>query len=282
MSQRVETIRGLALALAATLTLGCSQAKLAANAGKSGADDKQASESKADEKTGSDSSSPGDPAAPPDAPEWMPLHGFSCATKAVDGDKSTVACEVTGAKPSDDVRKSLSATWSVTGLADKPAAIVASPELFKVEITGPTKAFLGRSLTLTIAQDGKTIYRRTLAFTDTLLVAPPYAVTRKNFAVWTEPLDPIPNAPYDVFIGVRLGPGVTSYEISDITGDVRGSDGYRQRLEDTPGKTMTFHPEHGGARIKIPVKGSKADGVKDEIEVDSHLLDEYEVIEVVF
>jgi hypothetical protein len=56
------------------------------------------------------------------------------------------------------------------------------------------------------------------------------AVTKGSFTAFTIPASPKPRENYSIVIEVRLPDDVKEYRVSDLTGDVRGSDGYKQKL----------------------------------------------------
>lgn len=56
------------------------------------------------------------------------------------------------------------------------------------------------------------------------------AVTRGSFTAWTDPAQPVPGQSYQIIIEIRLPDKIKRYRLSDLSGEVSGSDRYRQRL----------------------------------------------------
>lgn len=56
------------------------------------------------------------------------------------------------------------------------------------------------------------------------------AVTKGSFTAWTEPSEPKPSESYLIIIEVRLPDDVKRYRLADLSGEVQGSDRYRQRI----------------------------------------------------
>lgn len=56
------------------------------------------------------------------------------------------------------------------------------------------------------------------------------AVTRGSFTAWTEPAIPRPGQKYLIIIEIRLPDDVDRYRLSDLVGEVEGTDNYRQKI----------------------------------------------------
>ena len=136
-----------------------------------------------------------------------------------------------------------------------------------------------------------------------LLKAPEGArvVSKGSFSVWTVPKDPMPFQEYKIVIQVRLPDLVRRYRATDLSGEVQGSDRYRQKIPWDPkwkGRTdvaLTIRkgqlvPLRKGdflpvldriAQLVIRVPPAKR-LVRDRIKIRSKLLKEQQVLEIVF
>jgi hypothetical protein len=135
---------------------------------------------------------------------------------------------------------------------------------------------------------------------------PSHAVTKGSFSAWTEPKDPEPGHNYQIIIQVRLAEKLLKngkYRLSDITGLVRGTDTYqlpikfnsKQSIAPKDGtvelviRTPNRPPapatavvlEDGIVQLSIEIPGA-AQLVRDTIRIESKLLKEKQVIELVF
>jgi hypothetical protein len=108
---------------------------------------------------------------------------------------------------------------------------------------------------------------------------PTYAVTKGSFSVWTDPRDPKPDVNYHIVIQFRLPRNVETYRGSDLSGMVIGTDGYKQVIR--LNRTETFPVHDGSVQVRIFVPGGDR-LVRDTIRVESKLLREKQVIEIVF
>ncbi|WP_373649915.1 hypothetical protein [Schlesneria sp. DSM 10557] len=108
---------------------------------------------------------------------------------------------------------------------------------------------------------------------------PGYAQTKGSFSAWADPKDPKPGEDYFVVIQVRLPSNVTKYRGSDVSGNVIGTDGYKQpiRLK----SNVMLPVEDGAVQIRIPVPGARQ-LVRDTIRVESKLLKEKQTFEIEF
>lgn len=118
--------------------------------------------------------------------------------------------------------------------------------------------------------------------------APPSDAVRKgSFVAWTEPADPTPGENYAIFIQVDYGGKSTFFTESDLTGFVRGTDGYRQYImASSYGNAPSlwapvFSKTGNGQRVKVFVPGAYK-MVRDTIQVHSQILSEKQVLEIVF
>lgn len=111
---------------------------------------------------------------------------------------------------------------------------------------------------------------------------PSYAVTKGSFSAWTEPEDPEPGRDYTIRIVVQLPSNwekSTRFRMRDISGMVIGTDGYRQAIRFRP--TQTVIVQDGSVQIDIPVPGARR-LVRDTIRIESKLLKEKQIIQLVF
>ncbi len=133
--------------------------------------------------------------------------------------------------------------------------------------------------------------------------APGNAVRKGSFAAWTTPIaerygekpepgdSPRPGQPYLITIQLEVPRGRKTYLLKDLSGEVVGTDGYRQKIPDKAfvlskdGKLTrpqtTIRVVDGTVQIVIRVPGAQA-LVKDTIEVASKLLKEEQTLELVF
>ena len=111
---------------------------------------------------------------------------------------------------------------------------------------------------------------------------PSYAVTQGSFSAWTVPEDPEPSQPYVIRIVVRL-PGdwnqSAKFRLRDISGMVIGTDGYKQVIRFKT--TQLAEVQDGTVQIDIPVPGARK-LVRDTIRIESKLLKEKQVLQLVF
>lgn len=125
------------------------------------------------------------------------------------------------------------------------------------------------------------------------------AVTKGSFTAFTIPAQPIPLKPYQIVIEVRLTDNVRKYRVSDLSGEVRGSDHYVQKLpfdaraplasgypaEDKKIKPLTMSTVldvvNNRVQIIIRVPGA-ARLVRDEIRVRSRKLREEQELTLIF
>ena len=114
---------------------------------------------------------------------------------------------------------------------------------------------------------------------------PAGAVRKGSFAAWTIPKDPEPRQDYLIVIQVILPESVTTYRKEDITGYMRGDDGYQTPIGECRGRKCekdyygVFDMERKQFAIKIPGAAAK---VKDVIEIRSKILKEEQTLEIIF
>ena len=125
------------------------------------------------------------------------------------------------------------------------------------------------------------------------------AVTKGSFTAFTIPANPKPREVYQIVIEVRLPDDVKKFKVNDLVGEVRGSDGYTQKLpydKDTP--YASGYPAENkriivleastvldviNNRVQIIVKvPGAARLVKDEIRIRSRKLKEEQELTLVF
>ncbi|WP_145265815.1 hypothetical protein [Calycomorphotria hydatis] len=109
------------------------------------------------------------------------------------------------------------------------------------------------------------------------------AVTKGSFTAWTIPEDPIPGQNYSIIIQIKLPENLEKklrfFPLRDLSGMVRGTDGYMQRL---PGVGFSRLPiKEGVVQYPILVPGA-ARLVKDKIKVRSKMLQEVQELELEF
>ena len=126
-------------------------------------------------------------------------------------------------------------------------------------------------------------------------------VKKGSFSVWTVPKDPLPEQEYQIVIQVRLPNYVRRYRATDLSGEVEGSDRYRQKIPWDPrwknrtdvaltvkkGRLVAlrrgdFLPVRDRiAQLVIRVPAAKK-LVRDKIRIQSKLLKEQQLLEIVF
>lgn len=124
------------------------------------------------------------------------------------------------------------------------------------------------------------------------------AVTKGSFTAWTVPENPTPGQNYKIIIEVLLPAKLTRYRITDLTGEVTGTDKYRQkipfdiRVPSASFVTSTSPPTRvtrdtvvdvvkNKVQFAIDVPGA-ARLVKDTIEISSRRLREKQQLVLVF
>ncbi len=124
------------------------------------------------------------------------------------------------------------------------------------------------------------------------------AVTKGSFTAFTIPAKPIEKQAYLIVIEVKLPDGVKSYKASDLSGKVKGSDGYEHKLPvdsrfpsaaryPSKGKILqldsntSLDVESNRAQIIIRIPGG-ARQVRDQISIRSRRLRESQELELTF
>ncbi len=125
------------------------------------------------------------------------------------------------------------------------------------------------------------------------------AVTKGSFTAFTIPAHPAPRQAYSIVIEIRLKDNVRKYRVSDLSGDVRGSDNYVQKLPfDSRAPMASGFPAadkkitaltaatildvvNNRVQIIVKVPGA-ASLVRDEIRIRSKKLREEQEITLVF
>ena len=126
-----------------------------------------------------------------------------------------------------------------------------------------------------------------------------FAVTKGSFTAFTIPATPAPMKPYRIVIEVRLPGDVNKYRVSDLKGEVIGTDGYKQFLpydKNTPsasrapaanGKEVVLNSSssidviNNRVQIIIVVPGAR-NLVKDKIKIRSKRLREDQELTLTF
>ena len=108
---------------------------------------------------------------------------------------------------------------------------------------------------------------------------PGHAQTKGSFSAWPDPRDPKPGEDYFIVIQIRLPRNITKYRGSDVSGNVIGTDGYRQAIRFKPNETIDV--EDGAVQMRIFVPGA-ARLIRDTIRVESKILKEKQTFEIEF
>jgi hypothetical protein len=111
------------------------------------------------------------------------------------------------------------------------------------------------------------------------VAAPEHAVTKGSFSVWTVPEIPEPGMPYQIVIQVRLPDNIEVYRPADLRGMVIGSDGYRQSIYITKREPVPVIDNTVQFKLRVPGAENR---VRDIIRVESRILREKQVLEIVF
>lgn len=124
------------------------------------------------------------------------------------------------------------------------------------------------------------------------------AVSAGSFSAWTVPEDPKPGQDYMIVIRIKAPERSRTYRITDLTGELVGTDGYRLTIpidRSHPDKTVTekagrlvpvrttdkLRVIKGHVQIMVKVPGAPS-LVRDTIEVRSKMLKEEQKLEIVF
>lgn len=124
------------------------------------------------------------------------------------------------------------------------------------------------------------------------------AVTRGSFTAWTDPPNPSPGQNYLIVVEIRLPNDVQRYRLTDLNGDVTGTDQYKQKIpfdRNAPMASAASTPEglkvirgseslevvNNKVQLVIKVPGASR-LVKDTIRIRSRRLREEQELELVF
>ncbi len=125
------------------------------------------------------------------------------------------------------------------------------------------------------------------------------AVTKGSFTAWTDPENPSPGERYNIIIVIKLPDTVKAYRVSDLTGSVIGSDGFRQRIPyDSARMSASFYTDEKNqlqaitGREAITVRNNQIQLVisipgaerltRDVIKISSKRLREKQELELIF
>lgn len=107
---------------------------------------------------------------------------------------------------------------------------------------------------------------------------PSRVFSKGSFTVWTEPNDPKPGQTYQIVIQVQLKADAKRLSRRDLSGNVVGTDGYRQKFGNERGYHKVVNRQ---VQMEVTVPGA-AQLVEDTIEVKSKSLKEEQTITIVF
>ena len=93
------------------------------------------------------------------------------------------------------------------------------------------------------------------------------AVTKGSFTAFTIPANPKPRENYSIVIEVRLPDDVKKYRVSDLSGEVRGSDHYEQKLPYDSRTPMASGYPGENETIKILESSTILDVVKNRVQI---------------
>lgn len=94
-----------------------------------------------------------------------------------------------------------------------------------------------------------------------------FAVTKGSFTAFTIPATPEPLTPYRIVIEVRLPGDVNKYRVSDLKGEVIGTDGYKQFLPyDKAMPSATRAPAANGKEVVL-TSSSSIDVIKNRVQI---------------
>ncbi len=110
---------------------------------------------------------------------------------------------------------------------------------------------------------------------------PKQAVTKGSFTVWTVPEDPAPGQQYVIMIRVKLNDRVKRYPRSDMAGNILGTDGYKNYFGG-PTEPGYLPINENSVQVQACIVPGASQLVKDVITVESKILKEKQVIEIVF
>ena len=116
-------------------------------------------------------------------------------------------------------------------------------------------------------------------------VQPPNsAISKGSFTVWANPEHPQPNQEYVIYTSIRLPRGTEDYDASDISGQLIGTDGFVIPVggAKNPFSKFVFSVEKAKAVVTTRVPGALTSGIRDEISINSKLLNETQSLTLIF
>ncbi len=121
---------------------------------------------------------------------------------------------------------------------------------------------------------------------------PPKSIVQGSFTVWANPMHPQVRQRYYVYIRVKLPSDASSYTKYDLTGRLRGTDGYYQDINGMSGtppyplkiprQWFKYDNSSKTALLVMEVPGALAGGIQDTLTIKSRLLNESQKISVQF
>ena len=233
--------------------------------------------------------------------------GASVLLPALQDDADLDALTVTEAAVDEAIGFEELVDLSTASDAGEPPESVTMAPVKPVAITADS--FLGGASETSGGQedsDGKT-GDGLFALGTSRLLQPGNAVSKGRFAAWTIPIAragevppkpgdaPKPKQPYFIVVQLQLPDHYRTYPITDLYGQIEGTDGYRQKI---PEPRYTFYYDLDSKlqqvtrRSRLPVRDHTVQvlirvpgaqgGVNDEIELGAKRLDESETLTIEF
>lgn len=94
-----------------------------------------------------------------------------------------------------------------------------------------------------------------------------FAVTKGSFTAFTIPATPAPMKPYRIVIEVRLPGDVKKYRISDLRGEVIGTDGYKQFLPYDKNTPSASRAPAGNGKETVINSSSSIDVINNRVQI---------------
>ena len=94
-----------------------------------------------------------------------------------------------------------------------------------------------------------------------------FAVTKGSFTAFTIPATPEPLKPYRIVIEVRLPGDVNKYRVSDLKGEVIGTDGYKQFLPYDKAMPSAARAPAANGREVVLTSSSSIDVIKNRVQI---------------
>jgi len=94
-----------------------------------------------------------------------------------------------------------------------------------------------------------------------------FAVTKGSFTAFTIPAKPEPLKPYRIVIEVRLPGDVNKYRVSDLKGEVIGTDGYKQFLPYDKAMPSAARAPAANGREVVLTSSSSIDVIKNRVQI---------------